>query len=412
MVFALLAGPAFGQALPVFSPTGPDAAAYGEAQGYPVPYSARDARTQPYIVGAFTHQDSFVPFHRVAAPATASPLARAARELSLSYLHRGQRQTVESYLDRHPATGLLVLHDATILLERYRYGRRDTDRFLSQSMAKTVTAMLVGIAVAEGRIRSIDEPASAYVPEFAGTELGRTPIRALLHMASGLAFTETYDGTDDSARMSRELWRHNGPGTARVLTQFDNRLTEPDTRWHYAGRDTAALGLVLARATGRTLADLLSERIWRSIGAEAEATWSVDESGQEAAFCCLSAVLRDWGRLGLLLARDGEWDGRQVIPAEWVRAATTAAPAGNFLAPGAVSRLYGYGFQTWILPPGNGAAPRRQFALLGIHGQTILVDAASRLVLVHTAVRVQASGDPAAGELMSLWRALVAQEGG
>lgn len=407
----LLAGPAVagaarGEARAVFSPGGPDAAGYGAAQGYPVPRTIRDARSQGFIVGAFSHNDRLLPVRTVAAPAAASALARAAQELVLAYDYRGQARTIDSYLERHPATGLLVLHGNTILLERYRYGRRDTDRLLSQSMAKTVTAMLVGIAVAEGAIRSIDEPASAYVPEFEGSELGRTPIRALLHMASGLAFSETYDGRDDSARMGRELWRPGGPGSARVLLQFDRRVAEPDTAWHYAGRDSAALGLVLARATGRTLAGLLSSRIWRRIGAEADAGWAIDASGQEAAFCCLSAVLRDWGRLGLLLARDGEWHGEQVIPRDWVVAATTAA-AGSFLAPGIASRFYGYGFQTWVLP-----GPRRQFALLGIHGQAILVDSAAKLVLVHTAARLAPSGDPAAAELIALWRALVAQEGG
>jgi CubicO group peptidase (beta-lactamase class C family) len=404
-LFLLLAGPAFGQALPVFSPDGPDAVAHGRERGYLVPGVAPQARRQPFMVGGFSHFDTLLAARRVPRPVGASGLARAERELALAYVHRGEQRTVEAYLERHPATGLLVLRDGVILLERYRYGRRDTHRFTSQSMAKTVTAMLVGIAVADGKIRSIDDPAGAYVREFAGTELGRTPIRALLQMASGLAFTETYDGTDDAARMSRELWQADGAGTGAVLAGFDRREAEPGTRWLYAGRDTAALGLVLARATGKSLAELLAAGIWGPIGAEADAAWVVDASGQEAAHCCLSAVLRDWGRLGLLLARDGEAQGRQVVPRDWVRAATTAGP-GSFLAPGAGGRFHGYGYQTWILP-----GARRQFVLLGIHGQAMFVDPQARLVLVHTAVRVRPTGDPDAGELLSLWRALVAQEG-
>jgi CubicO group peptidase (beta-lactamase class C family) len=409
-LFLLLAGPALGQALPVFSMDGHDAVAHGRERGYPVPGAAPQARRQPFMVGGFSHFEALLDARRVPRPAVASGLARAERELVLSYVHRGERQTIDSYLERHPATGLLVLRDGVILLERYRYGRRDTHRFTSQSMAKTVTAMLVGIAVAEGRIRSVDDPAGDYVREFAGTELGRTPIRALLQMASGLAFTETYDGSDDAARMSRELWRPHGPGTAAVVAGFDRREAAPGTRWLYAGRDTAALGLVLSRATGKPLAELLASGIWGPIGAEADAAWVLDASGQEAAHCCLSAVLRDWGRLGLLLARDGAWPEpsgqmRQVVPRDWVLAATTAAP-GSFLAPGAGGRFYGYGFQTWLLP-----GARRQFVLLGIHGQAMFVDPQARLVLVHTAVRVRPTGDPTAGELLSLWRALVAKEG-
>lgn len=411
LLWLLLAGPAWGQALPVFSQDGHDAVAHGRERGYPVPTTAPAARRQPYMVGGYSHFDALLPAHRVPRPAAASALARAPQELALSYVHRGERQTVDSYLERHPATGLLAIRDGVILLERYRYGRRDTHRFTSQSMAKTVTAMLVGIAVAEGKIRSIDAPAEAHVREFAGTELGRTPIRALLQMASGLAFTETYDGTDDAARMSRELWRPDGPGTAAVVAQFSRREAEAGTRWLYAGRDTAALGLVLTRATGKSIAELLAAGIWGPIGAEADAAWVTDAAGQEAAHCCLSAVLRDWGRLGLLLARDGAWPGpsgemRQVVPRDWVVAATTAEP-GSFLAPGVGGRFYGYGFQTWILP-----GARRQFVLLGIHGQAMFVDPQAKLVLVHTAVRVRPTGDPTAGELLSLWRGLVGAVGG
>ena len=403
LLLLLLCGPAWGQG---FSADGFEAAAHGAGRGYPMPAGSLAARSPPYMVAGFSRFDELLAHRTIARPPVASPLARAPREVALSYVHRGVRQDIESYLARHPATGLLAIRDGTILLERYRYDRRDTHRFTSQSMAKTMTAMLVGVAVAEGRIRSIDEPAEVYVPGFAGTELGRTPIRALLHMASGLAFTETYDGADDAARMSRELWRRGGPGTERAIAQFAAREAPAETRFLYAGRDTVALGLVLARATGETLAGLMASRIWGAIGAEADATWITDAGGQEAAHCCIGAVLRDWGRFGLLLARDGDWGGRQVIPRDWVRAATTAAP-GSFLAPGVGGRFYGYGYQTWVLP-----GARRQFALLGIHGQAIFVDPAARLVLVHTAVRTRPTGDATAGELISLWNALVRQEGG
>jgi CubicO group peptidase (beta-lactamase class C family) len=402
LLLLLLCGPAWGQ---VFSPDGFEAEAHGAQRGYPMPARSLQARSRPFMVAGFSRFDELLAHRVIARPEAASVLPRAPAELALSYAHRGARHDPDSYLARHPATGLLVIRDGVILLERYRYGRGAGHRFTSQSMAKTMTAMLVGVAVAEGRIRSIDEPAAAYVPEFAGSELGATPIRALLHMASGLAFRETYDGADDAARMSRELWRRGGVGTERAVAQFAAREMPPDTRFLYAGRDTVALGLVLARATGETLAGLMASRIWGPIGAEADASWITDAGGQEAAHCCLGAVLRDWGRFGLLLARDGEWGGRQVIPRDWVIAATTAAP-GSFLAPGTASRFYGYGYQTWILP-----GPRRQFALLGIHGQAIFVDPVARLVLVHTAVRVRPTGDPTSGELLSLWHALVRAQG-
>ncbi|HEY8290334.1 MAG TPA: serine hydrolase, partial [Acetobacteraceae bacterium] len=279
------------------------------------------------------------------------------------------------------------------------------DRFLSQSMAKTITAMLIGIAVQEGAIRSIDQPAADYVPGLAGTEYGKTPIRALLHMASGVAFNETYDGTDDIARLGRSLFSYGSPGAVRSVAMFDHRDVPPGTRFHYASIETEVLGLVLREAVHTTPADYLQSRIWQRIGTEADATWVTDANGQEATYCCFSATLRDWARFGLLLAHDGAWNGRQIIPRQWVLDATTAA--NPWLEPRTSPPRYGYGFQVWLLP-----GSRRQFALLGVHGQAIMIDPGAGLVLVHTAVRLKPSQDPAARELRVLWNALVARYAG
>jgi CubicO group peptidase (beta-lactamase class C family) len=385
---------------------GPDAAAHGSAEGYPV--GRRGTINQlPYMVGSYSHFDQIGDHHRVERPPAASPLNRAASPLTLGYSYQGAERDLDDYLARHPATGFLIARGDTILYERYRYARTDRDRFLSQSMAKTVTGMLVGVAVAEGRIRSIDDPAETYVPGLAGSAYGATPIRALLQMASGIAFSEEYNGHDDIARMGRDLFRTGGPGPVAVVRQFDRREVPPRTRFHYAGVESEVLGLVLRGATGMSLADYLGQRIWQPMGAEADAVWAVDSSGQEAAYCCFSAVLRDYARFALLLAHDGVAAGRQIIPRQWLLQATTVAPADGFLAPRTAAPFFGYGYQTWIFP-----GPRRMFALLGVHGQAIYVDPALQLVLVHTAVRQLPAKDPAAAELGALWRALVRQQGG
>jgi CubicO group peptidase (beta-lactamase class C family) len=405
LVLALLMpGPAaLAAAEPVYSATGPDAVVYGADRSYPL--GVRGVRPAPVnMVANFSGFDRLYPHHSVNRPPQASVLRRAAADLTLTYRYQGNSYSLGDYLDRNPTTGLLIARGDTILFEHYRYARTDKDRFLSQSMAKTVTGMLVGIAVAEGKIRSIDQPAADYVPDLAGTEYGKTSIRDLLHMASGVAFTETYDGTDDSAKMSRMLFGPRNPGTARVLAEFNTREAPPGTRFHYAGAETAVLGLVVGNAGGMSLSRYLETRVWQPMGAEADATWTIDTSGRETAYCCFNAVLRDWARLGLLLAHDGAWNKRQIVPQAWVREATTVA--APFLAPGTATRGDGYGYQVW-LPSG----PRRQFAFRGIHGQAVLVDPDAKLVLVHTAVRLKPSGDPAALELMALWRALVAGGG-
>jgi CubicO group peptidase (beta-lactamase class C family) len=137
-------------------------------------------------------------------------LFKRASEPSIFYTFKSGRFSIEDYLARNPATGLLIARDDTILVEHYQYARTDSDRFLSQSMAKTITAMLVGIALAENKIKSIDDPVSAYVPGLADTEYGSMPLRTLLHMSSGVSFSENYDGADDIAKLSRDLFGEPG----------------------------------------------------------------------------------------------------------------------------------------------------------------------------------------------------------
>lgn len=397
-------GSALPAADPVFSDAGPDANGYGVAQGYPAQRGGA-LLPQLFMVGDYSRFDTLWPLHRIERPAEPSPLRRAQDEIALTYRYQATSYTLNDYLQRNPTTGLLVARDDTILFEHYQYGRTDRDRLLSQSMAKTVTSMLIGIAVSEGAIRSIDQTAAEYVPELSGTEYGRTPIRALLHMASGVAFNEVYDGADDNAKLGRMRFGPNNPGAAKVLATFNTRDAPPGTRFHYASSESQVLGLVLGNAVHMPLASYLQSRIWQPMGAEAGATWVVDSTGVEVASCCLNATLRDWARFGLLLAHDGAWNGRQIIPRQWVLDAT--AVEEPYLAPGTATRTYGYGYQVWLRPRG-----RRQFALLGVHGQVILVDPTAHLVLVHTAVRLKAAGDPAAAELYALWTALVARYGG
>jgi CubicO group peptidase (beta-lactamase class C family) len=299
----LAGGHAWGQANPVFSSIGPDAAAYGHEQHYPYGPPAGEL-VQMFMVGTLTHFDRIFPSHVVARGAVA-PLPRAREELALTYRHDGMLQTLADYLHRNATTSLLIARGGTIVYEHYQYDRMDTDRFLSFSMAKTLTGMLIGIAVREGAIRSIDQPAADYVPELAGTEYGGTSIRNLLRMASGVAFRENYDGTDDATKLRRMQYSPGGPPGTRIVATFNERETTAGTRFHYASAETAVLGLVLRRAVNMPLADYLSTRIWAPMGAEADASWGVDNSGQETAQCCLSAVARDWLRLGLLLAADG-----------------------------------------------------------------------------------------------------------
>jgi CubicO group peptidase (beta-lactamase class C family) len=245
----------------------------------------------------------------------------------------------------------------------------------------------------------VDDAAAVYVPALVDTEYGRTSLRHLLQMSSGVRFVEEYTGKDDAARLSDSTYRQIGSGGVEAVKRFNVRDAPPGTRFYYASAETQVLGLVLRSATGRPVTDYLQEKLWEPIGAEADATWLIDRSGQEVTYCCINAVLRDYARLGLLLAHDGNWRGRQIIPADWLKDATSVRPGQPQPSAG------GYGYQVWIL-----AGERRMFALRGIRGQAIFVDPASRLVMVHTAVRREAR-DPGVRETNALWRSFVQQLG-
>lgn len=389
---------------PVFSDTGPDAALYGAAAGFPLGTPAT-ASQLGHLVGTYSHFDALFSSRSVRR-ATTPWLFKRAVEPAIFYSFRSERFSIEDYLGRNPTTGLLIAKDDTILYEHYQYARTDRDRFLSQSMAKTITAMLIGIAVSEDKIKSIDDLASAYVPGLANTEYGRTPIRDLLHMSSGVAFTEDYGGRDDVAQLSRDLFVTPGKDPIASVAQFNTRVAPPGKKWHYASVETEILGLVLRAATGEPVADYLHDRIWDAIGTEADASWAMDSTGQEVTFCCFNATLRDYARLGRLLAHDGAWEGRQLIPRQWLLDATTVQPTDSYLAPGTATPYFGYGYQVWILP-----GQQRRFALIGIRGQMILVDPASKLVMVHTAVRQNPSAPASNAETVALWSAVIEQLG-
>jgi CubicO group peptidase (beta-lactamase class C family) len=387
---------------PIFSNTGPDAAAYyGAAEGYPLGTLAT-ASEMRHLVASYSRFDELTATRIVARAAAPSSFKRAA-EPEVFYTFLGKRYTIADYLSRYPTTGLLLAKDDTIFFEHYQYARSDRDRLLSQSMAKTITAMLIGIAVADGAIKSIDDEVAIYVAGLAGTEYGKTPIRALLHMSSGVDFKVSYNGQDDVARLGRDLVGGKDPVVS--VAQFNTRVAPPGTRFYYASVETEILGLILRAAIGKPVADYLSEKIWQPIGTESDASWTIDSTGQEVTYCCFNAVLRDYARFGRLLAHDGAWNGRQVVPRQWLIDGTTVRPSDAYLAPGSATGYFGYGYQVWLLP-----GAERRFVLRGIRGQMIFIDPATKVVMVHTAVSPDVF-DPAAAETVALWTAVVNQLG-
>lgn len=289
-------------------------------------------------------------------------------------------RTLDEYLERQSATGLLVLKDGKIVVERYQFERTSDARFVSMSMAKSVTSLLVGVALERGLI-DLAAPAAYYANELDGCAYGSTRVDHLLTMSSGLAFTETYDDNDDVARLLHAA-DTGEPTVLSVLRSISERRAAAGHRFNYSSAETGVLGRVLAGATQRTLAELTSEWLWQPIGAERDAFWVLSyDDGHERAWGNFNATLRDWARLGLLLANNGCVGHRQVVPHDYLLASTSADQQPLAFRPYQATPYFGYGRQFWIFP-----FIERTFAMLGANGQCLFVQPASGIVMVQTAV--------------------------
>ena len=390
----------------------PDEDPLGKAQGYPVG-NFNTWYSNAYRVGSWSALDKLpgVPTRAVAHAAAPAALPKAANPTAISYRYKNNSYTLNDYLDRQRATGLLVLKNGEIVAERYRYGRTDDARFLSFSMAKSVTSLLVGQALSKGDIASPDDRADKYVPALADSPYGATTVRQLLRMSSGLTFSERYDGQDDIARLSRASAGVAGAGKPLdVLRSITDRHAAAGDKFVYSSAETDVLGRVLTGATGQTMAALSADWLWKPLGAEHDAFWRVGVDGQELANGGFNASLRDWGRLGMLLANDGKVGTEQVVPREYVLDATDPARQPAAFRPRTATPYFGYGYQFWLMP-----LKTRTFAMQGIHGQAVYVQPATGIVMVLTSVWESASGkqNPQPYEERdALWRGVLQSLGG
>lgn len=275
---------------------------------------------------------------------------------------------IATFMETEKVAGLLVIQDGRIRLERYGLGFGPEGRWTSFSVAKSVTSTLVGAAIAQGHIESLDTPITHYLPELAGGGYDGVTVRQLLTMTSGVAWNEDY--TDPASDLARFFGARDSGGMDPTLAYMRNlpRAAEPGTRWHYNTGETNLIGLLVSRATGKPLADYLSETLWRPYGMARDAGWMVDEAGQEPGGCCLIATLQDWGRVGQFVLDGGRIDGRPVLPDGWLAQATSKQ--ADIGSPGE-----GYGFQWWTEDDG-------EFSAQGIFGQAIHIDPSRRLVVV------------------------------
>lgn len=363
----------------------PDETTLGKNAGYPKG-SVQNVNSEANKIGSFSAMDEIIPSRKVARAGDVWALGTG--ELpAVQYSFKGGTYTLEDYLNRRRVTSLLVMKDGKILFERYQYDRKPEQRFISYSMAKSITALLIGIAHEKGLIESLDAKAEVYAPELKGSAYGETSIRNLLRMSSGIRWEENYGGRDDVSDLWGALFRvYRGGNPTDVLTRRRPIDSPPGSKFKYSSGETQVLCHVLHGATKRKVAEITEDWLWKPLGAQADAAWLVGWQGIEYCAGGFNATTRDYARLGQLLAQDGARDGKQIIPKEFLFDATDQARQPTGFKLNEAGPRFGYGYQFWL-----GGVGGKSFAMLGIHGQTMWVIPSAQVVIVQTAAWANAS---------------------
>jgi CubicO group peptidase (beta-lactamase class C family) len=338
---------------------------------------------RPYNEWTFTHMNWLMPTERVPRGDVHRPLPYEGHPLDLTYRFEGRDRGLAELHRRTNTTAFVVMHHGRIVHEYYPgvfTGPRS--RMQLFSVSKSVTSLLIGIALEEGSIDDVNDPIVRYRPDFLETAYETTTVAELLTMTSGVGDLEVWDVPDSGIKRFEQATM--GGGDLLQVVRSAPRVAAGGERFNYSTFDTQILGWVLEAATGMTLAAYLSDRFWRHLGADRDAFYWMTRAKPRTAIGggSLNATARDVARIGLLMVNDGVVAGRQVVPREWVRRSR-----GSDLPQLAVGALgpsgydhYGYSNQWWTL----GSACFDAFTGLGVHGQYLYVDPAADVVIVKT----------------------------
>ncbi|MFF6868316.1 MULTISPECIES: serine hydrolase [unclassified Streptomyces] len=364
------------------------------------------ATGRPVNEWTFTHMSTLMPTDTVPRSPRPRPFVRRIRTLECSYEFGGRRHTLEDLHRRTHTTGFAVVHRGVLVHESHpgRFASPGT-RFQLFSLTKSVTSMLVGIALEEGAL-SLDDQAVSHLPELAGSAYDGVTVGHLLDMCSGVGGVEDY--TDPDAPIGRFERAVTGGGSVLDVLRSLPRAAEPGTAFNYSTLDTQVLGRVLEAATGTPLARYAARRLWDPVGAESDAYYFLTRGRPRTALGggSFNATVRDLARLGVLMAHGGVWDGRRVVPAAWAERSRGAGLPHLEVGAlgGGLPAHYGYANQWWTL-----GGEHRAFTGLGIHGQFLWVDPVADVVVVKTSAWPTADDPERDAETVAALTALTAR---
>ena len=275
---------------------------------------------------------------------------------------------VDAYMNDQRSAGLVIIQDGKIRLEKYGLGFSGDGRWTSFSVAKSFTSTLVGAAIKDGYIKSIDDKVSDYIPDLKGSVYDDVTIKQLLTMTSGVKWNEDYADPKSDVALFNEHKAEPGVDVTVSYMRKLKRELPPGTKWVYKTGETNLIGVLVSSATKKNLSDYLAEKIWRPFGMEQNASWLLGSTGHEISGCCLQASTRDFARFGLFMLGGGMAEGKPVLPNGWIAAATTKQVDTD--QPG-----YSYGYQWWTLNYGS------YYEARGIFGQGIFIDPKRKLII-------------------------------
>ena len=315
--------------------------------------------TQDQRDAAFRTMETLVKVNKIAPSANPYPLDAGA-PIKLQF-------DMDAYMANQRNAGLIIIQDGKIRFEKYGLGQTQEGRWTSFSVAKSFTSTLVGAAIKDGFIKSLDDKVTAYIPDLRGSAYDDVTVRQLLTMTSGVKWNEDY--TDPKSDVALFNLHKAEPGVDVTVSYMRKlpREVPAGSKWVYKTGETNLIGVLVSSATHKTLSAYLEEKVWKPFGMESEAIWMLGNTGHEISGCCISATLRDYARLGMFIAGGGMAGGTPVFPADWLAQATTKQ--ADIDQPGR-----GYGYQWWTNDDGS-------FAAQGIFGQGIFIDPKRKLVI-------------------------------
>lgn len=333
-------------------------------------------------------RDRYFPIRTIKRGTGIHPLPRHPQALDLTVPLQRRTVGLEEFMAAGRTAGLLILKDGRIAHESYRLGTDEQSRWHSYSVGKSVVSTLIGAAIHQGHIGSVEDPVTDYLPILRGSAYEGTTIRHLLQMSSGVFWEEGYrNGQSVFARMYDAIREGRDGGILEVMRGLP-RVAEPGSKFQYKTGETHVLGEILHAATGRRLSDYLSERIWSRFGMESDGFWCLESAGgQESGGGACNFTLRDYGRFGLFILADGIAGGERILPEGWVEEASHPrrdSPQSDY---GQIEKGWplGYGYQWWSFPAGKQALENHDgaFTGIGIFGQFLYINPKERVVIVH-----------------------------